>query len=329
MVRVLAYASIAVSFCAAAPPNDRDELLQDLGVWKATHGQKAKAEGLLPNMINLNETELILGRLRNAKNEVKKLKAENPQAEFDHLGPFALLTTQEFADRVAKSFNIEAGNNGKRALRAADVEASEAIPTTMDWSTSTCVNAIKNQGQCGSCWAFAATSALESAHCIKTGTLLNLSEQQLVSCDTKSSGCAGGYDLYALQNVLANGQCLSVNYPYTSGSNGSSIVSGGSGEVNLKNRVANQPVSVHVYAGNTAFQYYKSGILTSCKKGTSDHAVVALGYGSSNGVNYFKIRNSWGISWGELGYIRLANGGSTTSIGTCNVAQVTYFPSLT
>lgn len=103
---------------------------------------------------------------------------------------------------------------GATPVRATTVLSTEALPESVDWREKGAVNAVKNQGQCGSCWAFSATCAVEGAHFIKTGKLLSLSEQQLVDCDPNSSGCNGGLQEYAMKYLEGHKQEQEDSYPY-------------------------------------------------------------------------------------------------------------------
>ncbi|KAL4138381.1 hypothetical protein PRIC2_001887 [Phytophthora ramorum] len=200
---------------------------------------------------------------------------------------------------------------------------------SVDWSTSECVAPIQSQGACGSCWAFATVSTVESAQCIANGktSLTKYSEQQLVSCDSQNWGCSGGAPVYAFEYVQQNGLCTEDSYPYTSDSGYADSCSSScnsqdtgitgysqlSGEDELLSAVNEHPVVVAVSSGNNVWKQYTGGVVSSCDTSDLDHAVVAVGYDSSS----IKIRNSWGSYWGEDGYIRLARGSS--SEGTCGV----------
>ncbi|ETI36844.1 hypothetical protein F443_17102 [Phytophthora nicotianae P1569] len=206
---------------------------------------------------------------------------------------------------------------------------AEASTDSVDWSTSKCMAPIQSQGSCGSCWAFATVSAVESAQCIASGkqSLTKYSEQQLVSCNTQNWGCDGGSPVYAFDYVQQNGLCKEDSYPYTSkggyadscsrscdaqdtGLTGYSQVTG---EDELLNALDKHPVIVAVASGNNVWKQYTGGVVSSCDSWQPDHAVVAVGYDSSS----LKIRNSWGTYWGEEGYIRLARNSSRE--GTCGV----------
>jgi C1A family cysteine protease len=219
--------------------------------------------------------------------------------------------------------------------------ASDA-PDSIDWTKKGVVNPIRDQGQCGSCWAFATTANAESVWAISKGQLMDLSEEFLVDCATGvgyfNMGCNGGQPDSALKYMINNGQCSETSYPYTSGvtktagacqkcdSVGVSFSTcydvKPNDQVSLKAAVSQQPVVIAIEADTKYFQSYSSGILTDdLKCGTSlDHAVEIVGYGTENGIDYWKVRNSWGESWGEQGYVRIQKSSSTNDIGVCGIA---------
>ncbi|OQR88890.1 cysteine protease family C01A [Achlya hypogyna] len=333
------FATAAVAAVSASfTPAEKTLLTVQLNDWLATYGAEA-----LPTGVTEAQTDELLNRVAAANAVIAKLTASQPHATFG-LGPMSLYTPEEFKAHLGRSFK-RAG----RALRSAGIDYSTLPASTatdvVDWTTSKCVNPIKNQGKCGSCWAFSATGAIESAHCIATGKLLDLSEQQVVSCENKDGqqGCNGGDEELAINWITGTnkGLCLTKDYPYTSGTttvNGECLktctvqpVSVGEyvetpGEASLEKDIVVQPTTVAVEAGNDAWQHYKNGVVTACPGAESDHAVIALGYGAENGVNYFKIRNSWGAKWGEAGHIRLQRG--VGGKGMCNVAEYPAYPKI-
>ena len=211
------------------------------------------------------------------------------------------------------------------------------VPSSVDWRDAGCVNTIKDQGQCGSCWAFSATSALETTSCVATGTLESLSEQELVDCTLGygNLACHGGWYYQAWDYLIAgNTQETEANYPYTA--TRGSCVNNNSGNVtatsysqvsgdpdSIRAALSQTAQSVAIAAGNYYFQSYTGGILMDSSRCGSqlDHAVTAVGYGTENGTDYILVRNSWGGSWGEGGYVKME---LTTGTGTCGVNQMVY-----
>jgi len=216
-------------------------------------------------------------------------------------------------------------------------------PASVDWVAAGKVYAIQDQAQCGSCWAFSATATVESSYAIATNSIpLNLSEQQLVSCSKLNLGCNGGNFGWAWNYLRNNPQELNSDYPYTSGTGNSgtclynaalgkvstqstAFVSVAADPASIQSAVAIKPVSVAIEADTYYFQSYTSGILDSTACGTTlDHAVAIVGYGTSAaGVAYWTVRNSWGTSWGDHGYVLIAQ---STGAGICGINQDVAYP---
>ncbi|MBA0627814.1 hypothetical protein Godav_022622 [Gossypium davidsonii] len=218
-----------------------------------------------------------------------------------------------------------------------------AVPSSMDWRSKGAVTNIKDQGQCGCCWAFSAVAAMEGITKLKTGNLVSLSEQELVDCDIngEDEGCSGGLMDDAFEFIISNkGLTTESSYPYQgvdgtcnkkAAANHAAQITGyedvpSNSESALLKAVANQPVSVAIDAGGADFQNYKSGVFTG-ECGTSlDHGVTAVGYGEDDdGTKYWLVKNSWGTSWGEDGYIRMQRDIDAEE-GLCGIAMEASYP---
>ena len=229
-------------------------------------------------------------------------------------------------------------------MRLAVFEPTNA--ETVNWVDAGAVTPVKDQGQCGSCWAFSSTGSLEGAHFVATGELLSFSEQQLVDCAGiryGNMGCNGGLQTYAYNYYEAgHNAMLESEYPYTSGTtlkSGSCEYDASSAtgvavtdytnvtpnsQSQMKAALQQGPLAVAIEADKFVFQTYKSGVLSSSKCGTNlDHAVLAVGYGSEDGQDYWLVKNSWNTTWGDQGYIKLAMDDSS---GTCGVQEDPQLP---
>lgn len=217
----------------------------------------------------------------------------------------------------------------------------EPLPNSVDWREKDVLSRVKNQGNCGSCWSFSSTGAIEAIHAISTGTLLNISEQQLVDCsdDYGNNGCKGGSMDNAFKYVIDNGLCSEKEYPYTAEkgkckkcktivniSDYKNVVS--NNEEILKRVVYQQPVSVAIQANLPSFQAYSSGIYSDPSCGSQlDHGVLVVGYGYDilHNMDYWIVKNSWGPNWGENGYIRIQRN-IINKTGLCGIAMQPSIP---
>ncbi|OQR83138.1 cysteine protease family C01A [Achlya hypogyna] len=332
------YGTLWCATATAFESLDRAALVRELNAWKLSDaGQEAFARGFVPSATGRSalETEnVLLQRFLDTKREVARLNAEHPDAQFSLQNPFVLLSDTEFAAFVKGSFGDAPFQPREEPASAVEVLAAGS----KDWTTHQCSAPVRNQGQCGSCWAFAAVAAAEFGHCLVTNQRLDLSTQQLVSCDASSGyGCQGGWPWKALDTIAKTGLCQASAYPYTSGSTGQNGACQSSctktplrvgasvsiqGEAQLQAALDKQPVVVIVEAGNSVWRNYKSGVVKSCPGAQSDHAVLAVGYSADS----FKIKNSWGATWGANGYISLQKG--VGGKGMCNVAEHPSYPPL-
>nr|GMC57687.1 cysteine proteinase COT44-like [Ipomoea batatas] len=237
------------------------------------------------------------------------------------LNKFADLTNDEYRSRFlgtrsdAKRRYVKSRNASQRY----GFRASEMLPESVDWRKNGAVAPVKDQGGCGE--------------------LVTLSEQELVDCDRSyNEGCNGGLMDYAFQFIISNGGIdTEAHYPYKGSDgvcdskNAKTVTIDGYEDVPqnenaLKKAVAHQPVSIAIEASGRAFQFYSSGIFTG-KCGTElDHAVVVVGYGSENGSDYWIVKNSWGSSWGEGGYVRMERNVGGTHSGKCGITMEASYP---
>ena len=251
---------------------------------------------------------------------------------------FADMTSKEFATNYIRGGYV--GNTTTYRKRFYNWQLlygnKTTLPASVDWTTQDAVTPVKDQGQCGSCWAFSATGSMESTWFLKNGTLVSLSEQQLVDCSTGqgNQGCDGGLMDSAFQYVIANKGITSESaYPYTAtgpntcDSTGKPVVAMVTGykdvpsgsELALMTALTEQPVSVAVEADQSVFQFYSGGVLTASCGSNLDHGVLAVGYGTQGGQDFYKVKNSWGSSWGEKGYILLGRGSKYGANGQCGI----------
>jgi C1A family cysteine protease len=227
----------------------------------------------------------------------------------------------------------------------------KSVPDSIDWVSNGAVTPVKNQGQCGSCWSFSTTGALEGAYYVTYGSLPSFSEQELVDCDNRSGGgkdhgCNGGLMDNAFSWIEKNGGlCSEDSYPYTSGTTqtagnceetcsniANSKVSGyidvkKSSDDAMMDALSQQPVAIAIQADQKDFQLYKSGVFTGDCGTQLDHGVLVVGYGTQDGDDYYRVKNSWGTTWGDQGYIYLGRGSEfNKGQGQCGMLLQASYP---
>jgi len=245
---------------------------------------------------------------------------------------FADLTSEEFS-AMFKGYKHR-NNDYQRSQNAPASSGKAAAAGDIDWVAKGAVTPIKDQGQCGSCWSFSTTGGVEGAHQLAKGELVSLAEQQLVDCAGSSGnqGCNGGLMDDAFQWIISNnGIGAEASYPYTAMDgtckkvesvvtiSAFKDVTQGS-EDDLMTALQQQPVSIAVDA-QSGWQTYQGGVMKFCPGTSLDHGVLLVGSGTDNGVDYWKIKNSWGKSWGEEGFIRLKRGKNP-----CGLANAASYP---
>jgi len=264
------------------------------------------------------------------KENVAKINAHNARNDVTYemgLNEFTDMTPMEFKRLVSRPYS-------PRKLEAVESfidPATSLAPASVDWTAQGAVTPVKNQGSCGSCWSFSTTGSLEGAYFLATGSLRSLSEQQLVDCSTANNGCGGGSFQNAFEYILNNsGIDSETDYSYQAyqmpcwtNATRRRVAALSSyknvptnDEEQLQLAVALGPVSVAIEADQSIFQSYKSGIISNASCGTKlDHGVLVTGYTSE----YWIVKNSWGASWGEKGYVKIARGSSPSGICGINI----------
>ncbi|KAK9135610.1 hypothetical protein Syun_014940 [Stephania yunnanensis] len=328
-ISLLAFSSIAHDFSILGYSTEDltciDKLIILFESWLAKHGKVYES------------IEEKLHRFEIFKDNLKHIDDTNKKVTDYWLGlnEFADLSHEEF-----KSMYLGLNSVSSRS-RDSPTEFSYSnvvdLPTSVDWRKKGAVTTVKNQGGCGSCWAFSTVAAVEGINQIVTGNLTSLSEQELIDCDTTfNSGCNGGLMDYAFAFIVKNqGLHKEDDYPYLMEEgeceskketmevvtiNGYEDVPQND-EKSLLKALSHQPVSVAIEASGRDFQFYKGGIFNGHCGTELDHGVTAVGYGQ----DYIIVKNSWGPKWGEKGYVRMKRNTGKPE-GLCGINKMASYP---
>jgi len=322
LILVALFAAVAVSAAL------KDDLNSHWNLFKRVHAK------------NYNAVEEATRRLI-WQERVEKVASHNRRYDLGletfrmGVNKFADLTFEEFA----KMYTSQKMTPIKRRGNAVFVSNGSPAAADVDWRDQGAVTEVKDQGQCGSCWAFSTTGSLEGQIQIHKGKLLSLSEQNLVDCssDYGNMGCNGGLMDYGFEYIKDNGIMSEDDYPYEAEdgdcrfddsqvvANLKSYVDIASGDEKALTKAIQEvgPISVAIDATEN-FQMYSGGVLNdnSCDPESLNHGVLAVGYGTESNKEYYLVKNSWGSSWGEEGYVKMTRGKNNQ----CGIATDASYP---
>ncbi|KAM8711597.1 hypothetical protein ACLKA7_012160 [Drosophila subpalustris] len=274
--------------------------------------------------------------------DAKNLAFKNGASTYElAVNAFADLTNAEFLKQLTGLRKSPSGEQSAKENRVVRKLAKNVrLPDSFDWRQKGGVTPVKFQGECGSCWSFAATGAIEGHVFRKTGKLPNLSEQNLVDCGQESlglAGCDGGFQEYAFNFITQqNGIAVGEKYPYVDKKDTCKYAKGLSGgqitgfatippkdEQSMKTVIATLGPLACSVNGLESLLLYKSGIYADeeCNNGEVNHSILVVGYGTENGQDYWIVKNSWDTNWGEDGYFRLPRGKNF-----CGIASECSYP---
>lgn len=313
---------------------------------KSQHEHASAFENWVREHGKVYDQEEVLYRFRVFKQNSDWIEEFNSEGHSFVVGlnRFADLTNTEFLERHTGFRSALVPNEEEGAEHLEEFSESEVMgaPSSVDWRTKGIVSRVKDQGSCGSCWAFSTTGAVEGAWALSNSTLVPLSEQNLMDCSLSygNYGCNGGLMENSFKYIIENKgidtessypyqKTTSYNCKYSSVNKGASIrnyrtVTPGS-ETNLRSAVANRgPVSVAIDASRYSFQFYSSGLYydKKCSSSQLNHAVLAVGYGTGTDGAFWIVKNSWGLSWGDQGYVLMARNKNNN----CGIATQASYP---
>lgn len=324
---------VCVLLLAASALSRLDEASLDAqwGEWKIAHRREYNGldeEGIRRAVWEKN------ARMIEAHNQEAALGLHSYELGMNHLGD---MTSEEVMEKMS---GLQVPMNSERGVAEALDLGTPKLPKSIDYRKKGMVTPVKNQGSCGSCWAFSSVGALEGQLAKMTGKLLDLSPQNLVDCVTENNGCGGGYMTNAFKYVQENEGIDSEDvYPYVGedqpcryNSSGSMAEVKGFKEVPVGDERALAaavykvgPVSVGIDAALGTFQFYQKGIYydRNCNQDDVNHAVLAVGFGvNTKGRKYWIVKNSWGETWGKQGYILMARNRGNL----CGIANLASYP---
>jgi len=323
VVTVLALTAVAVVY--NLPQNnipEQNEFKSLFQAWRIQHSKEYQTA---------EEEAYRFEIFQNNLDYINKHNADKTKTFTLAVNKFADLTSEEFA----------AAYNGYRPeqKKANEVHVFENVqnPSSVNWVKQGAVTAVKNQGQCGSCWSFSTTGSVEGINAISGNDLTAFSEQQLMDCSwlQGNKGCNGGLMDNAFRYLVSKGSESESDYPYTAQSSfvckydSSKVVFKIAGYKDvrsnsvdqLESAVAQQPVSIAVEADEQSWQFYNGGVVSSDCGQQLDHGVLVAGYDNGS-TPYWLVKNSWGADWGEQGYIRILK----SSANVCGVLSQPSFP---
>ncbi|XP_078070539.1 cathepsin La [Mustelus asterias] len=329
-----------ISFCLVgvfAAPGLDPELNEPWNQWKSWHHKSyaQKEEGWRRMVWEKNLRKIELHNLEHS------LGKHSFKMGMNHFGD---MTNEEFR-QIMNGYKMKPAVKKTRGSLFLEPNFLE-VPRKVDWREDGYVTPVKDQGQCGSCWAFSTTGALEGQHFRKTGKLVSLSEQNLVDCSKPegNEGCDGGLMDQAFQYVQDNGGIDSEDsYPYlgtddhpchydptynSANDTGFVDIPSGKERAMMKAVASVGPVSVAIDASHQSFQFYESGIYyeADCSSTDLDHGVLVVGYGFEredvDGKKYWIVKNSWSDQWGDQGYVLMARGRHNN----CGIATASSYP---